>query len=66
MHVRTLKIAFYVIHAPGRHYEETVERSDLTRANITSLEAEHTAMDRHLWRQAAAQWPGLLKWVLKT
>ena len=28
---------------------------DLTRANISWKEAEHTAMDRPLWRQAAAQ-----------
>jgi len=28
---------------------------DLTRANISWEETEHTVMDRPLWRQAAAQ-----------
>ena len=30
-------------------------QEDLTRANITWEEAEHTVMDRPVWRQAAAQ-----------
>ena len=36
-------------------------QEDLTRANISWEEAEHTAMDRPLWRQAATQcayWQG--------
>jgi len=36
----------------------TTFQEDLTRANITWEEAEHTAMDRPLWRQAAAQGTG--------
>jgi len=37
-----------------RHMRGTF-KDDLTRANISWEEAEHTAMDRPLWGQAAAQ-----------
>ena len=39
---------------PKKTWRRTFQE-DLTRANITWEEAEHTAMDRPLWRQAAAQ-----------
>jgi len=40
---------------PKKTWRRTFQQ-DLTRANISWEEAEHTAMDRTLWRQAAAQW----------
>ena len=39
---------------PKKTWRRTFQE-DLTRANISWEEAEHTAMDRPLWRQAAAQ-----------
>ena len=43
----------------GGHPKKTTWRrtfqEDLMRVNITWEEAEHTAMDRPLWRQAAVQ-----------
>ena len=41
---------------PKKTWRRTFQE-DLTRANISWKEAEHTAMDRPLWRQAAAQCP---------
>jgi len=38
---------------PNKTWHRTFQE-DLTRANITWEEAEHTVMDRPLWRQAAA------------
>ena len=42
------------IGRPKKTWRRTFQE-DLTRANITREEAEHTAMDRPVWRQAAAQ-----------